>query len=166
MPTPKRGQATIEIAAPPTRVYDLIADITRMGDWSPECHHCEWVGEIQEPVVGARFRGRNRMGPIRWTTTCEIVIAERGREFAFTVMHDKNDRESTRWRYCLSEMETGTVVTESFEFVWCPLASRIGELLLPRGRVLRQGLNETVERIRRVAESNVAAALDPELPPR
>jgi hypothetical protein len=106
------------------------------------------------------------MGPIRWTTTCEIVIAERGREFAFTVMHDKNDRESTRWRYCLSEIETGTVVTESFEFVWCPLASRIGELFLPRGRVLRQGLNETVERIRRVAESNVAAAMDPELPPR
>ena len=166
MPTPKRGQATIEIAAPPARVYDLISDITRMGEWSPECYRCEWVDVTHEPVVGARFQGHNRMGPIRWTTTCEIVTAERGREFAFTVMHDKNNRESTRWRYSFSEGDTGTVLTESFEFVWCPLASRIGALFLPRGRVLRQGVNETVERIRAVAESNVAAAKDSELPPR
>lgn len=82
------------------------------------------------------------------------------------VMHDKNDRASTRWRYCRSDVETGTVLTESFEFVWCPLASRIGELFQPRGRVLRQGLSETVKRIRGVAESNVAIADDSELPPR
>jgi uncharacterized protein YndB with AHSA1/START domain len=166
MPTPKRGQATIEIAAPPARVYDLIADITRMGEWSPECYLCDWVGDTQEPVVGARFQGHNRMGPIRWTTTCQIVTAERGREFAFTVIHDKNDRESTRWRYSFGAVEAGTVLTESFEFVWCPLASRIGELFLPRGRVLRQGLRETVERIRAAAEASVVIAHDSELPPR
>lgn len=161
MPTPKRGQATIEISAPPARVYDLIADVTRMGEWSPECYRCEWVGEIHEPVVGARFQGHNRMGPLKWMTTCEIVTADRGREFAFTVIHDKNGRESTRWRYCLDAAEAGTVLTESFEFVWCPLASRIGELFLPRGRVLRQGLNETVERIRAVAQSNVSSPARP-----
>lgn len=166
MPTPKRGQATIAIAAPPARVYDLVSDITRMGEWSPECYRCEWVGETHEPVVGARFRGHNRMGPIRWTTTCEIVTADRGREFAFTVMHYQNDRESTRWRYRFSDGDSGTVLTESFEFVWCPLATRFGELFLPRGRVLRQGLNETVERIRRVAVSNLAGAAESQLRPR
>lgn len=164
MPTPKCGQASIEIAAPPADVYDLIADITRMGEWSPECYLCEWVGEIHEPVIGARFRGHNRMGPLRWSTTCQIVTADRGREFAFTVIHEKNDRESTRWRYCFSAAETGTVLTESFEFVWCPLPSRVGELVLPRGRVLRQGLSKTVERIRAMAESNLAAAEDAENP--
>ena len=156
MPTPKNGQATIEIAAPAISIYDLISDITRMGEWSPECYHCEWVGEIHEPVVGARFQGHNRMGPIKWTTTCEIVTADRGSDFDFTVIHDKNGRESTRWRYSFSEFGTGTVLTESFEFVWCPLASRIGELFLPRGRVLRQGLNETVERIKVAAETQSA----------
>jgi uncharacterized protein YndB with AHSA1/START domain len=99
MPTPKRGQATIEIAAPPARVYDLIADITRMGEWSPECYRCEWMGDTEEPLVGARFHGHNRMGPLKWVTTCEIVTADRSREFAFTVIHDKTGRESTRWRY-------------------------------------------------------------------
>lgn len=152
MPTPKRGQASIEIAAPPTSVYDLVADVTRMGEWSPECYQCEWVGDLHEPVVGARFRGHNRMGPLRWSTTCQIVTADRGREFAFTVMHDKNNRESTRWRYCMSVTEAGTLLSESFEFVWCPLPSRIGELFLPRGRVLREGVRKTVERIRDVVE--------------
>ena len=165
MPTAKRGSATIEIAAPPALIYDLISDITRMGEWSPECDRCEWVGDTRVPVVGARFQGHNRMGPLRWTTTCEIVTAERGREFAFTVMLE-NNRESTRWRYCLSEKDTGTLLTESFEFVWCPLASRIGEFFLPRGRVMRKGLNETVERIRVAAESNVATTKASERPSR
>jgi hypothetical protein len=38
MPTPQRGRASIDIAAPPDVIYDLIADITRMGEWSPECY--------------------------------------------------------------------------------------------------------------------------------
>lgn len=153
MPTPKRGQATIEIAASPADIYALIADITRMGEWSPECHQCEWVGEGRLPVVGARFRGHNRMGPIRWTTTCEIVAADPGREFAFTVIHDGTGRESTRWRYRLEVVGATTMVTESFEFVWCPVTSRIGDLFLPRARVLRRGVHETLERIKVAAES-------------
>jgi hypothetical protein len=164
MPTPKRGQASIEIAAAPASVYDLVADITRMGEWSPECYRCEWVGDVQEPVVGARFRGHNRMGLLRWSTTCQIVTADRGREFAFTVMHEGNDRESTRWRYCLGAAGTGTLLTESFEFVWCPLPSRIGEFFLPRGRVLREGVIKTVERIRAMAESELTHSEDSELP--
>ena len=153
MPTPKRGQATIAIEAHPGRIYDLIADITRMGEWSPECRQCEWVGDVRRPVVGARFRGHNRMGAIKWTTTCEIVAADPGREFAFTVIHDRSGRESTRWRYRMEVKDATTVVTESFEFVWCPVTSRVGELFLPRGRVLRQGVNETLERLKAAAEA-------------
>jgi uncharacterized protein YndB with AHSA1/START domain len=37
MPTAKRGHAGIDIAAPPERVFGLITDVTRMGEWSPEC---------------------------------------------------------------------------------------------------------------------------------
>ena len=35
MTTATTGQASIDIAAPPTDVYDVLADITRMGDRSP-----------------------------------------------------------------------------------------------------------------------------------
>jgi uncharacterized protein YndB with AHSA1/START domain len=32
-----KGQATVVVDAPPERVYELVSDVTRMGDWSPEC---------------------------------------------------------------------------------------------------------------------------------
>jgi hypothetical protein len=36
MPTATTGSANIEIDAPPLTVYQLVSDITRMGDRSPE----------------------------------------------------------------------------------------------------------------------------------
>jgi uncharacterized protein YndB with AHSA1/START domain len=50
-------QVSVEIAAPPDAVYDLIADVTRMGEWSPECVRCRWLDGAQEARPGARFRG-------------------------------------------------------------------------------------------------------------
>jgi hypothetical protein len=66
MPTPQRGRESIEIAAPPELVYDLLADITRMGEWSPECYRCVWLDGAGAAGVGTRFRGYNRLGPYRW----------------------------------------------------------------------------------------------------
>ena len=43
MPTARRGRSSIDVAAPPELVYDLISDVTRMGEWSPECYRCEWL---------------------------------------------------------------------------------------------------------------------------
>jgi branched-chain amino acid transport system permease protein len=36
--------ASIHISMPPEAVYRLVSDVTRMGEWSPECRRCEWVG--------------------------------------------------------------------------------------------------------------------------
>jgi hypothetical protein len=55
------------IEAPREVVYDLVTDVTRMGEWSPECVACEWVDGATGPAVGARFRGRNRHGLARWS---------------------------------------------------------------------------------------------------
>ncbi|HAS09465.1 MAG TPA: SRPBCC family protein, partial [Acidimicrobiaceae bacterium] len=46
-----------EIAAPPQRVWELISDITRMGEWSPETTGGKWLKGATGPAVGARFRG-------------------------------------------------------------------------------------------------------------
>ena len=32
------------VDAPPEDVYDLVADIQRMGEWSPETYRCSWRG--------------------------------------------------------------------------------------------------------------------------
>ena len=96
MPTPQRGRESIEIAAPPEAVYDLVADITRMGEWSAECYRCVWLDGASTAAVGTRFRGYNRLGPYRWERTALITTADRGREFSFTTLDDRNGRE--RWR--------------------------------------------------------------------
>ena len=153
MPTAKRGSAAIEIAAAPDRVYRLITDVTRMGEWSPECYGCEWLDGATEAAAGARFRGYNRRGALRWQRTAIVDVADRGREFAFTTMNDRADRQETHWQYTLEPSPTGTLLTESFEFLWCSIPNRAVELFLPRGRQVNRGIHETLTRIKRAAEA-------------
>ena len=54
-------EVSIEIAASPEAVYALVSDITRMGEWSPECRECTWANGATGPAVGARFRRRTRV---------------------------------------------------------------------------------------------------------
>lgn len=150
MPTATQGSATVDIAAPATTVYDLVTDITRMGERSPECYRADWV-DGTPGTVGARFRGRNRIGPIKWATTCTVTTADPGREFAFSVIGG-NGREQTRWRYVIEATDGGCRLTESYEFVWCPIAARAAELPFPRNRQLRRGIRSTVEAIKAEAE--------------
>src|SRR5215207_1441816 len=78
---PTVDRATVTIAAPAETVWDMVADVTRMGEWSPECYACRWIGKRRGPVAGARFAGFNKRGWVRWVTTNEVVEAERGRAF-------------------------------------------------------------------------------------
>jgi hypothetical protein len=91
------------------------------------------LDEATGPVVGARIRGHNRLGVVRWQTTCVVTAAEPGREFGFSVVHDTG-RAETRWRYQLTANESGTELLESYEFLWCPVVNRLSELLVPRDR--------------------------------
>jgi hypothetical protein len=153
MATAKHGQESIQIAAATEDVYDLIADVTRMGEWSPECYRCKWLDGATTAGVGARFRGYNRLGRFRWATTAVVAVAERGHEFAFMVVHDKTGRDETMWRYRLEPSAGGTLLTESFEFVWCPVANRAVEMFIPRGRQVNRGIRETLQRIATAAEA-------------
>lgn len=138
---------------PPDLVYDLIADVTRMGEWSPECYRCKWLDGASAAAKGARFRGYNRRGGVRWERTAVVDTAERGREFAFTTVNERAVRDETRWQYTMEPSPSGTVLTESFQFVWCSLATRTAEIFMPRGRQVNQGIEETLRRIKRAAES-------------
>ncbi|MET0995344.1 MAG: SRPBCC family protein [Mycobacterium sp.] len=151
MPTATTGEARVEIDAAPLTVYELISDITRMGDWSPECYRCEWLNGATAAEEGARFRGHNRLGKVRWHTDAIVTVADPGREFAFTTLH-KEGREETMWRYELRHLGAGTEVIESYRFLWCPIANRIAELPIPRDKQLRRGIRETLHRIKTAAE--------------
>ncbi len=66
-------EASVVVGAPPAKVWSMVAEVTRMGEWSPVCHRCEWVGEPAAPEVGARFRGHNRMNGVRWSRECVVT---------------------------------------------------------------------------------------------
>ena len=136
---------TVHVDAPPEKLYDMVSDVTRMGEWSPECYRCEWLDGAAGPAVGARFKGRNKYGLIRWSSTPRVVVAEPGREFTF-------EHDYTRWTYRFEPANGGTDVTESFEDVKPePFYIRIGQLFMP-GRSQEEGMRQTLARIKAAAE--------------
>ena len=100
------------IEASPERVYNLVSDITRMGEWSPETYSCAWIDGATGPQVGARFTGRNRRGLLRWSNTPEVISAELGREFAFRRVVLGNE---VIWSYRMQADGSGTRLSESYE---------------------------------------------------
>ena len=151
MTTATRGTASVDIDAPPDVVYGIVTDIPRMGTRSPECYRAEWLDAATSAAVGAQFRGYNRLGLIRWSTTCRVDVATPGVEFAFTVLSGKG-REETRWRYVLDDLGGATRLTESYEFLWCPALARVAEIPFPRDKQLDRGLRQTLDRIKATAE--------------
>ena len=74
---------SINVGAPPADVYQAVSDVKRMARWSPECFAAlVWSRRDGAPT---RFVGLNRRGPWVWFTTCHVVAARPGEEFAFEV---------------------------------------------------------------------------------
>lgn len=101
---------SIFVNRPPKAVYDLVADVTRMGEYSPICKACWW--DDDNHGVGAWFTGRNETPERTWETRSQVVAAEPGSEFAFQVGGDK-----VRWGYRFEAVDGGTRVTESWDFL-------------------------------------------------
>jgi hypothetical protein len=152
-----RGSVTVHVAAPAERIWSLLADITRIGEFSPETFEAEWLGGASGasgPQVGARFRGhvrRNGRGPVYWTT-CTVIASDRGREFAFTV--GGRGKPLNTWGYRLTRGPNGTDVTESFELT-DTLLLRLYWKLAGRWRMRTNlnGMRTTLERVKAVAEA-------------
>jgi hypothetical protein len=101
--------ASIVIARSPQDLYNMISDITRMGEFSPVCRAC-WWDEGAGPSVGSWFTGRNEApGRDPWQTRCQVLVADPGREFAFAV-----NGNGIRWGYTFEPADGGTRVTEAW----------------------------------------------------
>jgi hypothetical protein len=148
----------LEIDADATVLYDMVSDLPRIGEWSPECERVVWEGEVDVPVAGTTFVGHNAVGPgrrIRYSRHGRVLVAERGREFAFIT--DEGGRESTLWRYTFSPVGGRTRVTESYEVRWIPTWARILDVPTNRHRQLVANMRTTLEQLRAAAESDSAA---------
>ena len=137
-------------------LYDLLADISRTGEWSPVCTLCWWDLEAEAGQVGAWFTGRNELSDRIWETRSEVVAAERGREFAWVV-----GGSFVRWGFSLAAAESGTLLTESWEFLPGGIAmfeQKFGEQapaqIIDRTRQALDGIPKTLAAIKRIAESS------------
>jgi uncharacterized protein YndB with AHSA1/START domain len=106
----KRLEVSRDIAASPEAVYAAISDVTRMGEWSEECHACKWHEGWDGPVVGATFDGHNRNGDHEWTTQGKVIEAHTRRAFAFEC--SMMDFHYSTWGYRIEPTESGSHVTE------------------------------------------------------
>lgn len=115
--TPTKGSVTVYIDAPPDQLYDMVSDVTRMGEWSPQTFECTWLDGATGPAVGARFQARNRRGRMTWKNEPQVVTADPGREFAF---RRKAYGSDVVWGYRFEASGDGTEVTEWYDVIKPP----------------------------------------------
>lgn len=146
---------TVNVGAPPEEIWVLLSDVANMGRFSPETDRAEWLDGATGPEVGARFRGHNQRGFLKYWTKCTVVAAEPGREFAFVV--GTAEKPMTRWTFRLEPSGVGTDVTESWQTMSENLLTKV---FVPekRRRNLETGMRTTLERLKSVAESGGTVA--------
>lgn len=154
--TTYRHTESVVVAASPEEVYDLVADVTRMGEWSPECTGGEWDDDTR-----TWFTGSNTRGDRTWQTRCRVDAAERGREFTFVNCGFDGESDLVRWSYTFTPVDGGTEVSESWQVLdaypafmakLAPTLDLAGYLdgVLP---ATRQGMAHTLARLKAAAES-------------
>jgi carbon monoxide dehydrogenase subunit G len=147
------GSASTTINASPDAVWTAIADVTRMGDWSPECTSGRWVGGATGPAVGAKFEGDNvakfaGRTVKKWTTTSEVTECEPGKVFTFVA------EGMTTWRYAIEPAGTGSKVTESYDYEAKGfIEGFVYGVLLQRPKALVKGMAKTLARIKSALEA-------------
>jgi uncharacterized protein YndB with AHSA1/START domain len=150
-------EVTVRMAAPVERVWALVSDVTRIGEFSPETFEAEWLGDATGPEVGARFRGhvkRNGRGPTYWAE-CVVTECVPDRTFAFGV--EMRGEILNTWRYDLAPDGDGTAVTESFTLTpTLPMKLYWAVLGWARGRTNRNGMQQTLDRMKTVVEAGPA----------
>jgi len=146
---------SIVVARSPEALYDMVSDVTRMGEWSPICTAC-WWDDGDGPRAGAWFTGRNELPERTWETRSQVVAADRGREFAFEV-----NSGWVRWGYTFTAVDSGTQVTESWEFLPAGIAGfrdRYGHgteaQIANRAEAAHRGIPATLAAIKKAAEAD------------
>ena len=152
-PRPADVQDHVIIAADPDTVYGLITDLSTLASLAEEATDMEWLtGDSARP--GAEFKGHNRNGSHRWTTTCTVTDAQPGRRFAFDVRHTK--APIAHWRYDIEAVDGGCRVTEQTwdrRPQWFHKAAKLATGVSDRTAANTEHIRITLQRLKEKAES-------------
>ena len=141
--------ATVEIGASPDEVWQVVSDLRRMPEFSPELRKAFVIGR---PGIGANIIGINRRKAVVWPTTSKVVRWEPGQAVAW-----KTRESGATWVYELEPTATGTSVTgrrvlSKFTIGTALLGPAIGGAQ-GHDAELAEGIRTTLERIRSTVEA-------------
>lgn len=144
-------QDSIVVPAAPEDVHALLSDVTRTGEWSRQCHRCEW--EDDRRGVGARSTGFNRTPVREWETVSEVIADVPGEHFAWSVGPGRAEW-GDRMRPAPgngTELTEYTRTTARLEEVFAArYGERAEEEIAIRHEAAREGIPATLEAIREV----------------
>lgn len=147
---------TVEIAAPAEKVWSMVSDLPRMGEWSPENAGGKWKGGATGATVGAKFKGKNKNGRRVWSGPVTITEAAAPKRLEFAVAI--GPIKGATWSYDITPTSGGCSVTQT----WTDTRSaplRIGAVTkLVTGQGDRPGyakvlIDTTLANIKKAAES-------------
>jgi hypothetical protein len=141
-----QGSTSVVVDADIDDVWAVVRDPTRVGEWSHECVDGEWLGDATAARPGARFRGRNRQGLIRWGRVCEIVEAEQY-GLVWRTVPTRLFPDSTEWAIRLARVDGGTRIEQAFRVVTGTKLEPIYATVLPAHRDRTAALTGDLERI-------------------
>ena len=150
-------EVSIVVDAAPEAVYEVVADVTRMPDLSPEIVECRWLDGATVPAIGARFSARNKAarGP-SWGNKPVITALEPGRTIAWA--RSEPMAGTVEWTYRFAPEGPGTRVTEGYR-VTEPI-TRLGWFIITRmspgdrRATMRAGMEETLRRLKATVEAH------------
>ncbi|WP_338682787.1 SRPBCC family protein [Streptomyces acidiscabies] len=116
-------RAEIFVAAPADKVYEVVSDLGRSGEWSPECQGGTWI-QGEPSTVGAVFEGKNLRGaeavpwaPVirgEWSTLSEVVEAVPGSVFRWIILTSAGERQESTWSFEISPADGGVVLVHHY----------------------------------------------------
>ncbi|GGJ45157.1 SRPBCC family protein [Streptomyces brasiliensis] len=111
---PPAYRTEVMVDASVEAVWRVVADVTRTSEWSHECHRVTWLRGATAAAPGARFRGHNRSGRLRWSRVCEIVALEAPCLISWRTIATPLFPDSTVWSIALEPVGTGTRVVQTY----------------------------------------------------
>ena len=153
----ERGNASagsdVAINADADAVYRLITDLNTLATLAEENESMAWR-KGDKATRGAVFKGTNRNGSHRWTTTCTVTDAEPGRAFAFDVRY--LGLPIAHWRYDIVGDGDGCRVTEQTwdrRPGWFSKTAWIGTGVRDRNTANAEHIKLTLQRLKARAEA-------------